>query len=205
MENTFTRFMVKMADHELDAYLTQYLKYDIQAVEAAFSELANRGRPVPESQLQIIRSELRNRDEDKKNQPQSTSTLLDSLKNVIDDPTAPLLYSQFAINVFSVLVTPLFGSILLAMNLRSLRRTRGIMVVLLFGILWFAAILFLMEFITERLFLPIWNMLGAGALFSFFWPRYIGKDLKYRKRTIWIPLLILVLISILFILVESFV
>lgn len=111
-------------------------------------------------------------------------------KNVVNDPSAPELYSQQAIWGFSFLLAPIFGSVLMAMNFKRIEKSKFIIPVIIFGILWYALALLLMPEKPRTSMVYLLNMLGGLVLIYFLWPKFIGKELKYRKRSIIAPAII---------------
>lgn len=111
----------------------------------------------------------------------------------------PILYSRKAIDWFSIIMAPLFGCVMLAMNIRSLDRSEGIIPVLSFGISYFLFVILINELVTPMIPVHLWNGIGVVFLHYRFWKRYIGDDQRFQKRSIWKPLVVAILISAFFI------
>lgn len=117
-----------------------------------------------------------------------------------EDPV-PQLHSKRVITVFSGLFSTIFGAVLLMYNMKQTNNPKGRIHVLLFGIIWTVGSILTINYLE----LPgnltiIFNLLGAGILNEYFWNRFIGKELKFRKRS-WVkPAIISVVITIPFIL-----
>ena len=110
----------------------------------------------------------------------------------------PLLFSKRTIQVFSVVFSVFFGSILLAINLRQFKLKTGI-VLLPVGIGFACNYLLMMLIgITNSTGIPIIviNGLLGILLTDIFWKRYIGEETEYQKRPVTVPLLIGIGISL---------
>jgi hypothetical protein len=183
MAETFYKLIPTLSDSELEKYVADYESYTSQAVEAAFVELQKRGKGISEQEVAAIRQKI--------SQRQSKRVATDE----IADPQAPILYSRAAVWGFSIVMTPMFGSVLFSMNLVRVGRMRHIFPTVLFGFLWFFAGTLLVLRFGQASFIPFWDGLGGAGFQYYFWPRLIGKDRKYLARSIWGPLLVSVLIG----------
>lgn len=105
----------------------------------------------------------------------------------------PYLYSRFSIMFFTTALSAIFGCFMYIQNLRAAERTKAIAPAFVFTILWIVAWarLFEMLDITSwgiRIFLP--NVI-AGILFAtIFWELHFRQLTGYRKKSLWIPLVI---------------
>lgn len=122
-------------------------------------------------------------------------------RNIVEDPHAPELYSELAVLGFSIFVTPLFGAILLSMNLKRVQNISSIPLVLGFGILWYAFTLYVVPDGASVFQVLLLNAIGGAPLVYVLWPGVLGKGLKYRRRPVLIPIIIAALVYALFILV----
>ena len=110
---------------------------------------------------------------------------------IVQDETAPLLYSKRAIWGFTFFFGALVGSILLTINLDR-NRYKGTLPVLLFGFIASFGLGFLVTNYIEpqgRLIF-IFNGFAALILNELFWNKYIGKETQFRRRSIKVPLAI---------------
>ena len=121
-------------------------------------------------------------------------------RNIVDDPNAPELYSQRAIWGFSLLLAPIFGAVLMAMNFKRIEKPRLILPIVTFGIAWYVLAIIMIPEQSRSSAVYLLNMLGGLVLVYFFWPRFLGKELKYRKRKILVPLIIGLVIGAIFLL-----
>ena len=103
--------------------------------------------------------------------------------------TDPLLYSKRAIDWFSILITPLFGCVMLAMNVKTLNRIKGIIPVLSFG-LAFSLFIYLAVDLSPIIPVFVWNGIGTVYIHHRLWNRYLGRLQKYESRSIWKPLVL---------------
>ena len=111
----------------------------------------------------------------------------------------PELFSKTLILIFAILFSVLFAAVLLVLNLRRLgKKTQALWVLLFtFGYLVLTALILQASGLD-----PSWtfvaNVMGAAILNEFFWNKFIGRDLNYRRRG-WIkPILIAILIAMIF-------
>ncbi|MFB6319550.1 hypothetical protein [Saccharicrinis sp. FJH54] len=110
---------------------------------------------------------------------------------------APLLYRKAVIHLFSTLFTVFAGSILMAINLKVLKRETESFWCASFGFFIFMGIpFFIMIFDLNTLWFISLNGILGTAFNEMYWKRYIGIVLKYRKRSALIPALIWIVISV---------
>ncbi len=108
----------------------------------------------------------------------------------------PVLYSQTAILAFTIFFTPLFGGILLAMNVHKVRSSRTWQVVLISIVL--TTLVGLANYlIPQSNFVIILIPIAAGFILSeLVWNRFIGKGVPYMQRRVLIPLIIALAITL---------
>ena len=119
---------------------------------------------------------------------------------VTDDPNAPELHSKNTIYFFASFFSTIFGAVLMLQNFREVGNNKVKNQVLVFGILYtLFSILLIITLNIKGNFMMVMNFGGAGILINFFWNKYLGKKIKYRKRS-WIkPAIISVIIIIPFV------
>ncbi|MGY5847355.1 hypothetical protein ACW6QP_08025 [Salegentibacter sp. HM20] len=112
----------------------------------------------------------------------------------------PKLYSKRVIYVFSILFSPIFGTVILMSNLKQIGQKQARWEVLLFGIIFTIGSAFSLRNIELQMnFGLLINILGAVILNEFFWNRYIGRETEFTKKS-WVkPALISAAISLPFI------
>jgi len=113
----------------------------------------------------------------------------------VTDEAAPILYSKRAIYTFTFFFSVIFGAGLMVINLRTLRRPEGVVPTVSFSIGFLATVFLVLDYlqsssgtITSRGYLV--SYLGSWLILKLIWDKYIGKDQKYRKRSVFFPLLV---------------
>ena len=207
MEMNFQRLMTKKSDKELEEYLNNIMAYSRDIVEAAIQELKNRGRLFTEVELSTFESKIQEREN---TIGKNTITVRDSIeKNIVEDESALALYSRKTVDWTTLIFGIIVGSILMALNFKSVEKKKGIIAVLFFGILYFILEIFIMSFLPDNMASSLTNVvrlglngLGAYIMHTLIWNKFIGKDFEYRKKTVWLPILIGIIINVLFILLR---
>jgi hypothetical protein len=194
MRTHFEEYMANKTIDELLDYTTNFDRYSPEALTAAINELKVKGHIFSEEEL----SSLNERIIKKKDIEEEESIFRSSKslrKNVVTDPDAPLLYSQVVILVFSTIFTVIFGGILLSINIgNKIQKLK----VIGFGILFTTLAIFIGNLMPHSTYLVYFiNGIGGYFLTTDFWNKYIGRETKYRTKSIWIPLIISIIISVL--------
>lgn len=107
------------------------------------------------------------------------------------EENTPTLYSDRVIYVFSILFSVIFGGILFARNLKEVDKKNGIYPVIIFSVLYTALSIYILNLInagTPGTF--VFGAIGALVINNVFWSKYIGKDIKYHKKSYKKPLII---------------
>ncbi|MEJ2637077.1 MAG: hypothetical protein P8184_17540 [Calditrichia bacterium] len=195
MAKSLQEHVKELSDTELSKYITDHKRYRIEAVETALDELRRRGRYISDSELAAMRDAIKQKEAERKAQLEKDFSFTNWKRNIVDDPNAAELYSERAIWFFSVAMLPLFGSILFSMNLYRLGKNKFISPIILFGIIWLALALTFLPRPPRMPVVYIFNGFGCLAFQYFFWPKFVGKEFKYRRRPIWVPLVIAILIT----------
>ncbi|MEY3239120.1 MAG: hypothetical protein RIR11_558 [Bacteroidota bacterium] len=204
-QNSFERLMTTLSDKELQGYLDNKSKYIPEAIEAALAEIQKRGRVFSAAELSALQTEINSRKEVTPIAVEVPATVNPLWKKLapVDDPNAPVFYSEKAIYLFSILFNVLFGTILTAINFSKTEQKKGIFEVIAFGVGYTAVMLtVLTQFPGHPILIVIFNITGAMIL-QLFWNKYIGKDVQYHARPIWGPLII-GLILVVFMLLSIF-
>ncbi len=189
----FKEMTSKMSDYELNGYIENRKNYTKEAVESAILELKNRGKEFSETEISEILQQFNKKKVDAKEDDSINLFVTSSgwKKNVVTDQSAPEFYSEKAIYLFSILFSVIFGSVMMAINLRKTETKKGVYEVLGFGVLFFVFQIYVLSMIPRNtIFTLMFSMVGALILNYFFWRKYIGQDTKYRAKPIWIPLII---------------
>ncbi|MBX2897722.1 MAG: hypothetical protein KF763_19935 [Cyclobacteriaceae bacterium] len=160
MENLFTSKMKLKNDRELLKILESPKSFDYRAVLAALHELERRGFSLEE--FTSIKLELEKKFQEEIVSKNSTSTNA---------------YSKVVIFGSSFLLLPIIGAILLSINLFDVRSRIGILVVLLFGIVYTMLSLFVLNLFSYPFWLVLLlNSFGGAMLAEFFWNKYMKVD-----------------------------
>jgi hypothetical protein len=131
------------------------------------------------------------------------------------EPEKPIaIYSKWAILGFSVFFSPVVGSVLLMLNLRTIGNKRAGYMMLLFGVAYMViAAIVLIKVIDIPLtgitpekivanpkiiyYSKALDILGAAILAEYFFKRYFQNG-TYESKSIWIPLIVVLLLNFLF-------
>jgi hypothetical protein len=188
--NSFTAKMSKKSNEELETIFDEKSKYTEEAVQAVIWELENRSL--------IEKMEILYQDPEKVGQgTKVTSTKETQEKNEspFEELVLPVLYSQKAIQGFTIFFTTIFGAVLLMRNLKEMNKPKAAIQVLVFGIVYTLFSIILLNYLPKMFFITlIFNLIGYAVLSEFFWNKNLGKELAYNKKKIWKPLFISTLI-----------
>jgi len=188
--NSFTAKMSKKSNEELETIFDEKSKYTEEAVQAVIWELENRSL--------IEKMEILYQDPEKVGQgTKVTSTKETQEKNEspFEELVLPVLYSQKAIQGFTIFFTTIFGAVLLMRNLKEMNKPKAAIQVLVFGIVYTLFSIILLNYLPKMFFITlIFNLIGYVVLSEFFWNKNLGKELAYNKKKIWKPLFISTLI-----------
>jgi hypothetical protein len=184
------------SEKELEAYIERPHVYRREAVIAAIEELKKRGRVFPQGQLDAIMAILGPEPVEPEAPAEETSTVQSPEELFREDPNAPLLYSKRVLYIFSVLFSTFFGSVLMAMNFYQLKNQKALGLVLGFGFLYAVLTGWLGMLVNAGNGIGIVFNIGGGMILTeYFWPKYIGAERHFRKRSFWIPLALGLLLS----------
>jgi len=132
--------------------------------------------------------------------------VLDDVSYLSTPEVKPELYSYQAIYGFTFFFSTIFGGILLSMNLKRMGKEKDIPTVMAISIGYLVVSAVILNLIPSNRGLSFLTNLGGSYLLSrYVWNKYIGKDIVYSKRKIWIPLFIGLVILALIIAVTIFV
>lgn len=179
-------------------YLNNFSRYTPEAITAAVDELKRRGRLFSDEELNEINIKLQKRTNAADEEDRLFASNSAWRKNVVTDPNAPLLYSKGAIRAFSILFSTIFGAVLLSFNTND---TKSKWIVIGSGIIYTTLTIIIVNFIpSNTIWVFLLNTAGGMGLTSNFWDKYVGKEVKYRAKPIWKPLLISIAVTIPFLL-----
>lgn len=119
----------------------------------------------------------------------------------MDDQT-PKIYSKKAILGFSILLSPLFGGVLLYQNLIEVKKKKEAYMILGLSVLMTIATLVIVN-IPENPKSSLAYLCGiaGGSIFSYyFMPKYFPDEDQFPKKSLWKPAIIAVIIVVIFVL-----
>ena len=115
--------------------------------------------------------------------------------SIFDEFKPPLhLYPKYTIYWLSILFGSLFGSILMALNFKKTDEKKGIVPVLIFGIIVMILHITTRQLINNKslVFSLVFNITGAKILKDVFWRKYIGDNTTYNDRSVLVPVMIVI-------------
>jgi len=192
MVTEFEKMMTKKTVEELMEYINNFERYSSWALTAVVNELKVRETIFSDEEFKSLyeRIEKKKEIEEEGDFFRSSKSLK---KNVVTDPNAPLLYSKIAVSSFSIFFTVIFGAILLAINIENKMNK---IKVIGFGVLFTTLAMLIGNLILHStLYVLAINAVGAYFLSTDFWNKYIGREIKYRAKPTWIPLIISIIIA----------
>ncbi|MDR0332290.1 MAG: hypothetical protein LBI15_02390 [Dysgonamonadaceae bacterium] len=191
----FEELISKKTVEELMEYIDDFDRYASGALTAVIKELKAKGKSFSEEELKSLYDRIEKKREIEEEEDSVFDFGLSKLQNkyVVTDPNALLLYSKTAIASFSIFFTVIFGAVLLAKNIDN--KTNKIKVIGV-GLLFTILAILLGNLFSQTLYVYLINGIGGYVLSVEFWNKYIGRETKYRAKSIWIPLIISIIISV---------
>ena len=121
--------------------------------------------------------------------------------NLIDAKPSLNLYSKDAIWGFSLIISPLFASVLFLINMMKLGKA-SVGCLILFAMIAYQMIAnYIVINLTENLFIGLVpNIIGGYLLANLFWGKLIGHNTPYQTRSLKTP----ILIAIIMVLITAF-
>ena len=181
-------------NQEVLNYLTAENNYTDEAIQAVIWELEDRNL-IEKSEVSYIESQIKNKE--------IIETEIDINKSPFEGLELPFLYSKKAIQGFTIFFSTIFGAVLLMSNFKATNNLKARNQVLIFGIGYTILSTIFLNFLPRMFFLTLlFNFVGYAILIEFFWNKTLGKDIEYRKKQIWKPLIISIAILIVFVLIQ---
>ncbi|MGI4760137.1 MAG: hypothetical protein ACRYF0_05495 [Janthinobacterium lividum] len=178
-------YAAKMAlkpDAALRDYVTGHAQYREEAVLAALDELRHRGQPAPED------ASLR---------PSLEAVVQEQARAAAQAPAAveeeelPRLYSPAGIVVMSAMISVVAGAVLLALNMRMMKRGKAIVGLAAFVLIYIVGRGLLLSWLSEHQMLtPYTFIIDLPIIIAYiwwFWPRYVGTY-QFQPRNWLLPL-----------------
>ena len=192
-------YAAKMAlkpDAALREYVTGHAQYREDAVLAALDELRRRGQPAPEDAS--LRPSLEAVVQAQRAETEAAARASEASRaenQTVPEDEQPVLYTPGVIVLFSVLFNVIVaGAVLLALNMKRMKRTRAIWGLVLFVAVYVVVELLLLgtvlqHYIMNPLLIPILNLPAILLFVLWFWPRYVGTY-QFQSRGWLAPLLV---------------
>jgi hypothetical protein len=197
-ENSFTKKMREKSNTELEQIFENKSDYTDEAVQAVIWELENRNL-IEKTDISYLETQVNSKIAE-------TSVPKDDLeddKSPFEELVLPILYSKKAIQGFSILFSTIFGVVLLMSNLKAMNKPKARVEVLVFGIAYSIFTVILLNYLPKMFFITLlFNIIGYAVLTEYYWNRNLGKDLQYRKKEVWKPLIISISIIVLLIFLQ---
>ena len=189
--NSFTKRMISKSNNELETILEEKSKYTEEAIQAVIWELENRN---------LIEKTDISFEETVEEKDLANNTVLEKVLKDDESPfeelVIPNLYSKKTIQGFTIFFSTIFGTVLLMSNLKEQKKPNARIQVLIFGIVYTIFSTVILNFLPRMFFITIlFNLIGYAVLSEYYWNKNLGKDLQYRKKKIWKPLIISLLIT----------
>jgi len=193
MDLNYSYIASSLTTMELLERIENRQKYMPETIEASLAELQYRKHEFSDEELKIIDEDIKALRANAALVGNTKGFFNKEYKNVIvEDPDAPLLYSRVALNTFTIFFGALFGSIMMSINLAKFGKTKEASWAILFGIGFTAVQYIVLSHLPGRgsSMQVVFGFISAFLLDLLFWKPYIGYATFYRKRQIWIPLII---------------
>ena len=196
--NSFTKKMSVKSNTELENIFENKSDYTDEAVQAVIWELENRNL-IEKTDISYLETQVNSKIAE-------TSVPKDDLEDdesPFEELVLPILYSKKAIQGFSILFSTIFGVVLLMSNLKAMNKPKARVEVLVFGIAYSIFTVILLNYLPKMFFITLlFNIIGYAVLTEYYWNRNLGKDLQYRKKEVWKPLIISISIIVLLIFLQ---
>jgi hypothetical protein len=190
--------MSAKSNTELENIFENKSDYTDEAVQAVIWELENRNL-IEKTEISYLETQV-NTDIAETSTPKED---LENNESPFEELVLPILYSKKAIQGFSILFSTIFGVFLLMSNLKAMNKPKARVEVLVFGIAYSIFTVILLNYLPKMFFITLlFNIIGYAVLTEYYWNRNLGKDLQYRKKEIWKPLIISISILVLLIFLQ---
>lgn len=180
----------KLSNKELLRYTAEDTRSVPEAIAMAFDILRKRGYIFSETEIVQINQLIESK---KKEEPDYSALNKWDIDEDAEEATVSF-FSQKAIWYFSILFGLFTGAILLAINLYAISKKKEAWATLLFGFGYTIALILayseFKDYFDQSRFTGILLYgIGAAILQFGFWDQYL-KGIKYKKRSITVPLII---------------
>lgn len=115
-----------------------------------------------------------------------------------DESPKPRLYSKMAVFLFSFFFATLFGGVLMALNFNESKHQNARWHVIIFTAIFTGASFYVLNQMPPTPIATILINAVGGFILSFvFWNHYYGESIQYEKRSIMMPVVIALAITLL--------
>jgi len=182
--NQYSTYYKRQPTEELKEIAFQDDMYHEEARMAAMLELRSRGEEVSDEAYNELEDLLEKNEQVKKEQEKNTISA-----------ELPEYYSPAAILGFSIF-SIIFGGLLMYANLRKAGKKLEAIIAILIS-LGFTLLnnLIAYSYGINQWIVILVNVSGALILIEYLWKRYLGNTIKFKRRSLVIPISILVLLS----------
>lgn len=128
---------------------------------------------------------------------------LQQVENLAENADGNLkIYSKKTIWGFSIFFSAIFGAVLLMQNLKDIGKKKEAHLILILSILYTAITIYIVNIPEDTKSSPalLCNMAGGLILTEYVYKKYFPLDRTIKKKKIWKPLIISIIITIPFIL-----
>ncbi len=190
----------KLSDRELETYLNPDNRFVPEAVQMACEILEERGRIFTETEKLSIQNSIQHKKETEEARKQEETEYWKD--HITEDTAAIKLYSRTSIMILAILFGTIPGSILLSLNLFTVRKYTTAIFSLLMGFGFF----FLQNYIvtqgfasdTSSRYSPETGITALGALILLaISVAGMPKKLPYRPKSLLLPVILAILMMIL--------
>jgi hypothetical protein len=106
------------------------------------------------------------------------------------------LFTKTTILIFSIVGTTFFGALLFSDNLKQVGKSKLIASTIIFSIIWSVAFNKLIANIpVPFLSIVVTNLIGGLILIGPIWNHHIGKEVEYKTRSAWGPILSFIVLT----------
>lgn len=185
-DNIYHLVVARMPDEDLMAALDNHEKYVDDMLLAMINECEQRGLQHPH--LQELKETVLARQE---------PVIAEEIPVVEESPVElPSFYSQTAILAFTLFFNPIFGGILLALNVHKVHK-KGVWEIMIFSVIYTAFLVYVSYNSSPDSILTVLITVAGAFIFSrALWNNYLGEHVSYVKKNIGIPLVIALAITI---------
>lgn len=181
---SLNKMMQQKTNYELLMMVNERFRYSTSQLTEILIELDRRG--VSNDRVDDLKEEIgdyQQKHYHKKKQ--------EAQENHEEQQTLPKLFTETSLYIFSFVFSTFFASIVMAINLKEVRKQQAILPLVSFGLLYTITVASISQHLDAVGLLMALLLNGAGAyiILRFFWKPYIGNK-KYEKRSLLTPLLI---------------